>query len=124
MSSLLSKILPHIKGNNIPIYTSLNVGDNQIYRGDPKYKESVWQDWANCDWGEEGIIPVHILIFVDLMDLNSPNLVIDKVNIPGPDQYAIVHMIKYPLESVVHKKKHISILKRIQDQFFSTQLQK
>jgi Plavaka transposase len=65
LSSLLSKILPYIKGNNIPIYTSLNVGDNQIYRGDPTYKESVWQDWANCDWGEEGIIPVQILTFVD-----------------------------------------------------------
>ena len=34
--------------------------------------------------------------------LSKENLKVDNINIPGPDQYAIVHMIKCPLESVFH----------------------
>jgi hypothetical protein len=105
LSSILSKVIPFLsEEKNIPIYTRLTVGENQIYHADPSFKESIWQDWANCDWGDEGIIPVHILIFVDLMDLKCNNLTIGDINIPGPDQYAIVHMIEFPLEKEIRKK--------------------
>jgi hypothetical protein len=105
LSEILSRVIPYVKGPNIPLYTTLNVGKNQIYRGDPSYKNKGWQDWAYCDWGHEGIIPVHILIFADLKGLTKDDLNVDNINISGPDQYAIVHMIKDPLESVVHKGK-------------------
>jgi hypothetical protein len=104
LSSLLSQVIPHVKCGNIPFYTTLNDGENQIYRADPCYKGNVWQDWAYCNWEDEGIIPVHILIFVDLMGLTKANVRVSNISIPGPDQYAIVHMIQYPLESIVRQR--------------------
>ncbi len=100
----LSYILPHVKGRTINYYTTANIG-NDLYRGDPSYKKNIWQDWAHCDWGDFGSIPVHILIFVDLMCLKDCIIDIDGVvDIPGPDKYAIVHMIKDPLEADIYDK--------------------
>jgi hypothetical protein len=57
------KILPHIDGNRIKISTKI-LHKNVIYRGDPSFKNSLWKDWAYCDWGEDGICQVQILMLM------------------------------------------------------------
>jgi hypothetical protein len=59
------KILPHIDGDWIMITTRIQ-HKKGIYRGDPNYKGSHWQDWAYCDWGKDRICPVQIPLFLDL----------------------------------------------------------
>jgi hypothetical protein len=66
------KILPHTDGNWIMISTRI-LHKNDIYHGDPSYKDSLWQDWAYCDWGEDGICLVQILLFLDLTCLKHGN---------------------------------------------------
>jgi hypothetical protein len=48
------------------------VFDQNICRGDPKFKDGSRHDWENCDWGtKHGICPIHIQIFVDLKNLQE-----------------------------------------------------
>jgi hypothetical protein len=76
-----------------------------LYRGNPKFKQGVWNDWAYCDWGtEHGTCPVQIQFFVDLSHLVTP-IEINDVQVPCAGQYAIVHMMEKPLDdsSKAHK---------------------
>ena len=63
------KILPHIDGDQIKISTKI-CHKNLIYCGDPSFKNSFWQDWAYCDWGEDGICPIQIFV-VSIFDLSQ-----------------------------------------------------
>jgi len=92
------KILPHIDGDQIKISTKIR-HKNVIYRGDPSFKKSLWQDWAYCDWGEDGICPVQILLFLDLTCLKSENIAINGVILEAGCKYALIHMIKQPLHN-------------------------
>jgi hypothetical protein len=70
-----------------------------IYRADPCYKTTAWQDWAFCDWGDGyGLVPVHLLIFIDLTKLvGCFNL--KGVVVMGGGVCAIVHMVKESLDN-------------------------
>jgi hypothetical protein len=70
---------------------------DRLYRGNPKFKQGSWNDWAFCDWGREhGTCPVQIILFVNLNHLVAP-IEVNDVQIPCAGQYAIVHMIEHPL---------------------------
>ena len=51
----------------IPIFTRLHK-DGEIYRGNPRYKESDWHDWVYVDWGKDGKVPSQILCFIEITD--------------------------------------------------------
>jgi hypothetical protein len=99
-------ILPHIDGNRIMIVTKI-CHKNVIYRGDPSFKKSLWQDWAYCDWGEDGIFPVQRLLFLDLTCLKTENIDINGVILEAGCKYALIHMIAQPL----HDEKGNSIFR-------------
>ena len=40
-----------------------------IFRGTPRLLGKAWRDWVMIDWGEDGILPAQIHMFVDLQDL-------------------------------------------------------
>jgi len=43
--------------------------DGLIFRGTPRLLGKPWRDWAMIDWGDDGILPAQIHLFVDLQDL-------------------------------------------------------
>jgi hypothetical protein len=93
---LRNRILPHLDAESMQLFTFYK-SDGVIYRGDPSYKGVSWQDWALCDWGPDGLIPIHILIYVDLSSLKVELDINGVIMAPG-GQYAVVHMIEKPLE--------------------------
>ena len=101
---LKTQILPNIEGKTIRFMTNLVHGD-LLYRGDPKFKEGSWHDWAYCDWGNRhGICPIQIQIFVDLHNLQN-NITINDVHISTSSRYyAVVHMVENPLDSEINGK--------------------
>jgi hypothetical protein len=52
----------------VPLRT-IHKRKGQIFRGQNKFRGKVWRDWAMIDWGDEGILPVRIVGFVDLRGL-------------------------------------------------------
>jgi hypothetical protein len=100
------KILPHIDGDRIQMSTKI-CHKNVIYRGDPMYKNSLWKVWAYCDWGEDGIFPVQIWLFLDLTCLKTENIDVNGVILEAGCKYAVIHMIVQPL----HDQKGNSIFR-------------
>jgi hypothetical protein len=96
---LLSEtVLPFVDSNRVDFMTIFKL-EGLLFRGDPSYKKTAWQDWAYCDWGEaSGLIPIQILIFVDLSSLQT-EIDINGVMISNPGKYAIVHMIEQSLDT-------------------------
>jgi hypothetical protein len=93
-----SKILPHVNDDTIALFTIAKI-EGVIYRGNPSYKQSYWQDWAYCDWGEEyGLIPVNILVYLDLSSLQN-ELEVNGVTLPHGGVFAVVHMVEESLDS-------------------------
>ncbi|NJO65562.1 MAG: hypothetical protein HC836_47980 [Richelia sp. RM2_1_2] len=94
-STIRDQIVPFVGANCIFCMTVYKE-DGQIFRGDPLYKNSSWHDWAYCNWGTEGLIPVHIMIFIDLTDAVSllEDRSINGIRFDGPGCYAMVHMIE------------------------------
>ena len=96
---IIRKILPHVKDKQLQLYTYCK-RDNEKFHADPCYKGGDWQDWAYIDWDhEEGPIPGHLLIFVELTDLVSP-IDIEGTFVDQPGMYAIIHSVEAPLSSV------------------------
>lgn len=94
---LQKKVLHKVGRKTVDIYTGVYWKD-VLYRGNPYYKGSSWQDWAYCDWGDEdGICPVQLLAFVDLTNLKE-DLYIEGIKIERGYFAAIVHMIAKPLD--------------------------
>ena len=52
----------------VPLRT-VHKRQGQIFRGQNKFRGTVWRDWALIDWGDEGIAPAKIYGFVDLRGL-------------------------------------------------------
>jgi hypothetical protein len=95
---LKTNILPKMEENTCIRFMTNLVFDKNIYRGDPKFKEGSWHDWAYCNWGtKHGICPIHIQIFVDLQNLQE-EITINKVQVLPNSQYAVVQMVENPLE--------------------------
>ena len=89
---LSQNILPHVNSKTINLFTLLKTED-LIYRADPCFMERPWLDWAFCNWGtEDGVIPIHLLLFIDLSHLTR-NIIVNDVPIEGPGRYVIAHMI-------------------------------
>ena len=89
---LHQQVLPHLNSKTIDLFTLLKTED-LIYRADPCFMEQPWLDWAFCDCGaEDGIIPIHLLLFVDLRNLTKC-ITVNDVPIEYPGRYAIAHMI-------------------------------
>ena len=97
---LKNNVLPHIRSRRIQMFTNVKTGDC-IYRADPCFKTSHWQDWAHCDWGFDngGHIPVHLLIHIDLNELED-NLTINGVSLETPGIYTVVNMIETSLDHI------------------------
>ena len=68
----------------------------------PWFKQSSWQDWAYCDWGDSfGICPVHLLAFLDLRCLRKDITILASLGsnyIP----YAIWSARNYMDEGMAH----------------------
>jgi hypothetical protein len=74
--------------------------DGVIYRADPFYKGSAWQDWAYCDWGEGfGLVPVHLLVFIDLLRLHRDKNINGVHLKAGSGFCAVVHMVQDSLDN-------------------------
>jgi hypothetical protein len=92
------QILPFVDDDKIALITIAKI-DGVIYRGNPAYKKSYWQDWAYYDWGEEyGLVPVQILVYLDLSALRI-ELQVSGVNVPPGGVVAVVHMVEKSLDS-------------------------
>ena len=52
----------------VPLRT-MHKRQDQIFRGQNKFRGKVWRDWALIDWGEDGVLPCKIWGFVDLRGL-------------------------------------------------------
>ena len=62
-------VIDHIPQKELPVLTLHERGDLKFY-GIPNYQGTgPWKDWALVDWGQEGVLPVHIWCFVDLDDM-------------------------------------------------------
>jgi hypothetical protein len=90
-------VLPNIGQERIDCMTVLK-SNGFIFRGDPSFKKTMWQDWAYCNWGEHGLIPIQILLYVNLTKLQN-EFEYNGVAVSHPGNYAIVHMLKQPLDT-------------------------
>jgi hypothetical protein len=105
---LKKHVLPHVEGERVNIMTVLNK-DGVIFRGDPRYKNSDRHDWVYVDWGDDGISPAQIQIYVDLNHLIG-TIHSEDTHITEPGNYALVHMVDQPLEAKPKNSKNTDFL--------------
>lgn len=70
LEDLLQTFQPAV--NCLTLYTEQK-RHKTIFRGSPRFLGKVWRDWAMVDWGDDGILPGQIWIFVDLTWLPFSN---------------------------------------------------
>ena len=78
-----------------------------IFRGHPGYSaQAGWHDWAIFDWGNDCLIPGHIIIFVNLSTLVSPVSVNGSIA-EEAGYYALVESLPEPLDPTdLEKRAH------------------
>jgi hypothetical protein len=93
----LNAIMPVIGDDKIQLMTECK-RQGIIFRGHPSYQGNVWQDWAFIDWGRDGgLVPAHLLIFVDLTNLTGP-IKVNGVTADVPGMYAVAHTLPKSLD--------------------------
>ena len=92
-------IAPSLPKGRIYLYTMCKQ-NNVIYRASPLYKNKRgWNDWANIDCDDDGIVPAQFVLFVEIKGLTKP-IVRNKVEICDTDGiYAIAHSLPLPLSA-------------------------
>jgi hypothetical protein len=91
-------ILPNLDQPEVTLLTQCK-RNGVLFRAHPHYKgNTTWQDWAYIDWHEAGLIPAHLLIYVDLMGLKRP-FTLHQNPIDTPGIYAICHSVLECLEN-------------------------
>ena len=66
------------------------------FRASAHFREKVWRDWVMVDWGDEGVLPCHILGFVDLLCLPATtNISHGQMDPVTKGLYAIVECSVY-----------------------------
>lgn len=96
-----SFILPNVDGQSVDLLTQFT-RNNVIYRAHPAYKGGdAWQDWAYINWSPAGLIPGHLLIFLDLRGVQK-SFHIKESTIDRPGIYAVVHSVFESLDKKPH----------------------
>jgi len=84
--------------------------NGQIFRGHMKYRETVWRDWVEVDWDDDGNLPNKIWGFVDLNMLPE----MSGINYGGlaslePGVYAIVESSAYSTQETEIQRSEIFV---------------
>jgi hypothetical protein len=72
----------------------------------PKHNTEYWHDWVNIDWGDDGVIPAHLLIYVDLTHLDTA-FTLNGIHVSQPGKYGLIHMVEQPLTAKPRNSKNM-----------------
>ena len=101
---LKMEVLPNVRGDQINLMTQWK-HNGIIFRANPRHNTGSWHDWVNIDWGDDGVIPAHLLIYVDLTLLETA-FTVNEIQIAQPGKYALIHMVDQPLTAKPRNSKN------------------
>ena len=106
---LQDKVADHMHEEYLPILTCHKRG-GEIFRGHPNWMgKGPWRDWALLDWGDYGVLPVHIWCFVELNGIPSnPRIQHGEIYL-ADGTYAVVESSTYSDDEEEKKMSDIFI---------------
>ena len=97
-------VFPNLSGDTAKLSMFNTCTKNQVlYRADPNhYTEKGigqgWHDWALADWGSNGLIPAHLLCFVEITGIkDGKSFTVHNSTVGDEGVFAVIHSITGPL---------------------------